>query len=42
MNILRVLIFAACFKPLKERYPSLFDGAVALEMINQAIEQDFA
>lgn len=39
MNILRVLIFAACFKPLRDRYPSLFDGSKALEQINQALKE---
>jgi hypothetical protein len=39
VNLLRVVIFAICFKPLKERYPSLFDGARALEMINEALKE---
>jgi hypothetical protein len=39
VNLLRVLIFAACFKPLAKRYPSLFDGAKALEQIELAFKE---
>ncbi len=34
---MRVLIFAICFKQLKKRYPSMFDGKRALAEINAAI-----
>lgn len=34
---MRVLLFALCFKPLKARYPSMFDGARALAEVEAAI-----
>lgn len=40
MNLLRVLLFAACFKQLSKRYPSMFDGARALAEIDQALAAD--
>lgn len=37
MNLLRVLIIAICYRPLRDRYPSMFDGKRALAEINAAI-----
>jgi hypothetical protein len=39
VNTLRVLVFAVCFRQLKQRYPSMFDGARALAEIEAVIAQ---
>lgn len=41
MNTLRILIFAACFKPMEKRYPSLF-GRKAAQLIIDLIDSSTA